>query len=227
MPHDAEVWQALLRVKGMTAQELASRLRTTLPELQALLEQSADGRARTEHVDRILALGEERPGTPPYALCVLSADGEIDLLSAGDTQPLFAERSFATEVAEGLSDAADVFAVPVWPDYAWRKLVGFHAAWGSDPESRSVFLVDELDPEVSIDEVLEELERGFRSTLQLRAAADDPARLRDVEARFAGIMETEGVEGRDESPLASEASPPEKVVDRLEAWLESADDRLN
>jgi hypothetical protein len=223
MAHDAEVWQALLRAKGMTPAELATRLRTTWPELQSLLEHDANGRARTEHVDRLLALGKERPGSPPYALCVLSADGEIELLSAGDTQPLFAERSFAAEVAEGLADAGEVFVVPVWPDYAWRKLVSFHAAWGSEPEPRAVFVVDELDPEVSIEEVLEELEQGFRATLRLRAAGEDGDRLRDVEAQFAGITEIVSTPPPDERAERQ----VNRVVDRLEAWLESGGDRLN
>jgi hypothetical protein len=235
MPHDADVRQALLRAKGLTPAELATRLGTTLPEAQALLAREDNGRTRADDVDRLLALGPDRPGSPPYALAVLSADGEIDLLPAGDTQPLFAERGLAMEFAEELADAADVFVVPVWPEYAWRKLVAFHAAWGSDPQPRSVFLADELDPDVSIDVVLAELEAGFRETLRLRAAADDPDRLREVEARFAALTELVPTAAR--PPQAAERSaepgprsavpPRTHVVDRLGAWLERADDRLN
>jgi len=183
MPPESEVWQALLRAKGLTVAELAQRLRTTRQHAHRLLTGRRSADQRREDLDRALALGRDREGRPAYALAVLSAaDGELELLPAGDAQPLFGDRDLATRVADALAERdGGVCVVPIWPDYAWRRLVAFHAAWGSDPEPRRIFLVDDPTAEIPVDVLLDDLHGGFAETLRLRAAADDPACLREVD----------------------------------------------
>ncbi len=188
MPPDSEVWQALLRKKGLTVAELAQRLSTTRQHAHRLLTGRRSADQRREDIDRALALGRDRDeGRPAYALAVLSqADDELELLPAGDAQPLFGNRDLATHVANALAERdGGVCVVPVWPDYAWRRLVAFHAAWGNDPEPRRIFLVDDPTAEVPVELLLEELRGGFAETLRLRGAADDPAFLGEVD----GILE--------------------------------------
>jgi transcriptional regulator with XRE-family HTH domain len=185
MPPDSEVWQALLRAKGLTVAELATRLHTTRQHAHRLLTGRRSAEQRREDIDRALALGRDRDeGRPAYALAVLSpSEGEVELLPAGDTQPLFGDRELATHVANSLAERnGAVCVVPVWPDYAWRRLVAFHAAWGSDPEPRRIFLVDDPTAEIPVEVLLEDLRGGFAETLRLRGAADDPACLREVDA---------------------------------------------
>jgi hypothetical protein len=184
MAEEAEVWRALLRAKGLTVSELATQLHTTRQHTHRLLTGRRSADARREDLDRALALGPvELDGQPAYALAVLDSDGDVDLLPAGDTQPLFADRELAARLARQLAPmGSGVCVVPVAPEYAWRRLVAFHAAWGSDAEPRRVFVVDDPELEVPLDAVLEELRQGFAETLRLRAAADDPERLREIRA---------------------------------------------
>lgn len=74
--------------------------------------------------------------------------------------------------------------MPVWPRYAWRRLVGFHAAWGVPPEPKNLFLVDDGDPDLPLGVLFDELRAGFAETLRLRALGDDPALLAQVETAF-------------------------------------------
>src|ERR1700747_2015513 len=119
MPEDADVWQALLRAKGLTVAQLAEDLRTTRQHAHRLLTGKRSADARRDELERALALGARRPdgrplyalaphargdereralawgarrpdGRPLYALATLATDGELELLPAGDTQPLFA-----------------------------------------------------------------------------------------------------------------------------------------
>lgn len=184
MPEDADVWRALLRAKGLTVSELATQLRTTRQHTHRLLTGRRSADARREDLDRALALGPSNEnGQPAYALAVLEADGDLDLLPAGDTQPLFADRALAAQLAAELARmSSGVCVVPVSPAYAWRRLVAFHAAWGSDAEPRRVFLVDDPELELPLDSLVEELRYGFADTLRLRTAADDPDRLREIDA---------------------------------------------
>src|SRR5262249_58909616 len=86
-----------------------------------------------------LALGKPVAGRPVYAIAELDRSGELDLVPAGDAQPLFADRSRAIRVARMLDSASrDVCVVPVWPAYAWRNLVGLHAASGAAAEPRQL-----------------------------------------------------------------------------------------
>ena len=109
--------------------------------------------------------------------------GAIELVPAGDTQPLFASRELATNVASSLAEPHPaVCVVPVWPGHAWRHLVAFHAAWGVRPEPRKIFLGDDRDRDVPLDALVEELRVGFAETLRLRKLGEDPTLLAEVES---------------------------------------------
>src|SRR5207247_2640258 len=104
MPEDADVWQALLRAKGLTVAELAEDLRTTRQHAHRLLTGTRSADARRDDLDRALALGPRRiEGRPLYALAMLASDGELELLPAGDTQPLFSDRDLAASLADSLA----------------------------------------------------------------------------------------------------------------------------
>lgn len=186
MPDDSRVWQALLRTKGMTAADLAQAAHMTRQHAHRLLTGKRSADAKRDELDRALALGRGRDDARPvYALAVLGRDDEVELVPAGDVQPLFAGREQAADVAASLESVDEtICVVPVWPEYAWRRTVAFHAAWGSAAEPRNVFLVDAdiADADVPLPVVVDELRSGFAETLRLRAAADDPARLHEVDS---------------------------------------------
>jgi transcriptional regulator with XRE-family HTH domain len=186
MPRDADVWRALLRSKGLTVSEFAERLGTTRQHAHRILAGARSADARREELDRALALGDDdESGDQPLFAIAHLAHGELDLIPAGDTQPLFADRELATSVATSLETRdSGVCVVPVWPEYAWRHLVSFHAAWGSEAEPRGIFVVDNLSVGLPLVSLLAELQEGFAETLRLRAAGDDPPRLREVIARL-------------------------------------------
>jgi transcriptional regulator with XRE-family HTH domain len=200
MPEDADVWQALLRAKGLTVAQLAEDLRTTRQHAHRLLTGKRSVDARRDELERALALGPRRTdGRPLYALAELGTDGELDLLPAGDTQPLFSDRDLAASVADSLADRnGGLCVVPVWPEYAWRRTVAFHAAWGSAAEPRNVFRVDEAEFDIPVEAVVDELRGGFADTLRLRAVADDPERLEQIET----LVE------------------PQTTTDRIRAWID-------
>jgi len=185
MASDADVRQALLRAQGRSVAELASDLRMTRQHAHRLLTGRRSADTRSADLDRALALGPPpSEGEPAYALATLDDDA-LELLPAGETQPLFASRRLANEVATTLLEShPEVCVVPVWPRYAWRCLVGFHAAWGVPPEPKNLFLVDDGDPDLPLGVLLEELRSGFAETLRLRALGDDPALLAQVETAF-------------------------------------------
>jgi len=200
MPEDADVWQALLRAKGLTVAQLAEDLRTTRQHAHRLLTGKRSADARRDELDRALALGPRRTdGRPLYALAELGTDGELELLPAGDTQPLFSDRELAASVVDSLADRNDgLCVVPVWPEYAWRRTVAFHAAWGSTAEPRNVFRVDDAEFDVPVEAVVDELRGGYAETLRLRAVADDPSRLERIET----LVE------------------PQTTTDRIRAWID-------
>ena len=182
MATDADVLHALLHDQGRSVADLAAELGMTRQHAHRLLTGRRNARVREAELDRALALGP-RPqhGEPAYALATLT-DGRLELVPAGDTVPLFATRELASALAEPLHELhQEVCAVPVWPAYAWRHLVAFHAAWGVEPEPRKIFLVDDRDPDLPVDVLLEELRSGFAETLRLRALGSDPALRAEVE----------------------------------------------
>src|SRR5207302_10965988 len=98
--------------------------------------------------------------------------------------------AMAARVGEGVGTApARVRALPVWPVYAWRNRVGFHAAWVAEPEPRKVFLVDAAGDELPPEAIIEEIRARLEATLRTRAQAHDPALLAEVDSRLSGYTD--------------------------------------
>lgn len=191
MHPDADVWQALLRRKNASVDELAERLGLPRDQTERLLSGGRPPGPHRDELEAALALGTSTVGRPLYAVAELDDSGEIDLVPAGDAQPLFADRDAARRIAQKLESASpDVCVVPVWPSYAWRTLVAFHAAWGAEPEPRKVFVADAADDDdLRLDDVLDEICAGLETTLRARAEAHNPALLRQVDARLSGYTD--------------------------------------
>jgi hypothetical protein len=187
MRDEAAVWQALLRRKGLAVTDLAGQLGVTRQHAHRLLTGRRPAEAQRAELESALALGTSNGGRPLYAVGELDDDGELDLVPAGDAQPLFVDRDLATSVAQDLEPASrHVCVLPVWPIHAWRNLVRFHAAWGAQPEPRKVFIVDPNDDELPLDAILEEIRAGLEATLRARALAHDSLFLQEVDSRLSG-----------------------------------------
>jgi transcriptional regulator with XRE-family HTH domain len=185
MRDESAVWQALLRRKGLSMADLAGQLGVTRQHAHRLLTGRRPADSQRPELEAALALGTPTNGRPLFAIGELDDDGELDLVPAGDAQPLFLDRDLATDVAKRLEAASHrVCVLPVWPGYAWRNLVAFHAAWGAEPEPRKLFVVDEPDPEIDVEALIEEIRAGLEMTLQTRAQARDPVSLAEVEFRL-------------------------------------------
>jgi hypothetical protein len=182
MATDADVLHALLHEQGRSVADLAAELGMTRQHAHRLLTGRRNAHVREGDLDRALALGQRPPhGDPAYALATLTEE-RLQLVPAGDTLPLFATRELAAAVAGPLQEShRGVCVVPVWPSHAWRHLVAFHAAWGVEAEPRKIFLVDDRDPDLPVDVLLDELRGGFAETLRLRALGDDPTLRAEVE----------------------------------------------
>jgi transcriptional regulator with XRE-family HTH domain len=190
MRDEAEVWQALLRRKGLSVSDLAGQLGVTRQHVHRLLTGRRPAETQRDELDFALALGTSNGVRPLYAVGELDDNGELDLVPAGDAQPLFADRDVATGVASDLEPASrHVCVLPVWPTQAWRNLVGFHAAWGVQPEPRKVFVIDAGDEELPLGAVLEEIRGGLEATLRARALAHDPIFLQEVDSRLSGYTD--------------------------------------
>jgi transcriptional regulator with XRE-family HTH domain len=185
---ESEVWQALLRRKGLSVTDLAGQLGVTRQHAHRLLTGRRPAESQRPELEVALALGSPWNGStaaPLFAIGEWDDNGELDLVPAGDAQPLFADREMATDVARQLEAASHhVCVLPVWPAYAWRNLVGFHAAWGAEPEPRKVFVVDETAGELPIEMVVREIREGLEATLRSRAQARDPESLSEIESRL-------------------------------------------
>jgi len=187
MRDESDVWQALLRRKGLSVTDLAGRLGVTRQHAHRLLTGRRPAESQRAELEGALALGTPSNGHPLFAIGELDDNGELDIVPAGDAQPLFADRELATNVAQQLEPASHhVCVLPVWPAYAWRNLVTFHAAWGAEPEPRKLFVVDESDDEIPLESFVNEIRAGLEATLLSRAQAHDPAFLEEVESRLLG-----------------------------------------
>jgi hypothetical protein len=186
MRDEHEVWEALLRRKGLSVTDLASGLGVTHEHAHQLLTGRRPAETERDELEAALAPGTATGGRPLYAIGELDDDGELDVVPAGDAQPLFADRDVATNVARELEPASDhVCVLPVWPEYAWRNLVAFHAAWGADPEVRKLFVVDGIEgDDLPPEAVMDEIRAGLEVTLRARAQAHDRASLEEVESRL-------------------------------------------
>jgi len=185
MRDESEVWQALLRRKGLSVTDLAGQLGVTRQHAHRLLTGRRPADSQRDELEHALALGEPTAGHPLFAIGELDDIGELDIVPAGDAQPLFASREVATNVARALEPASlHVCVLPVWPAYAWRNLVAFHAAWGADPEPRKIFVVDDGEEDLPLDALVGEIRAGLDATLRSRAQARDPAYLSEVESRL-------------------------------------------
>ncbi|CAN5339105.1 hypothetical protein BH18ACT12_BH18ACT12_04730 [soil metagenome] len=188
MRDEAEVWQALLRRKGLSVVDLAGLLGVTRQHVHRLLTGRRPAESQRDEMEGALALGSPPNGCnafPLFAIGELDDHGELDLVPAGDAQPLFSDRELAMDVARQLEAAShNVCVLPVRPAYAWRNLVGFHAAWGAEPEPRKIFVVDEVADEIPLDAVVSEIREGLEATLRSRAEAHNPALLGEVESRL-------------------------------------------
>ena len=190
MRDEAEVWQALLRRKGLSVTDLAGQLGVTRQHAHRLLTGRRPAETQRAELDAALALGTPTSSRPLYAIGELDDNGELDLVPAGDAQPLFADRDMAMGVAGDLEPASrHVCVLPVWPTHAWRNLVGFHAAWGAQPEPRKVFVIDTNYDDLPLDAVLEEIRGGLEATLRARALAHDPIFLQEVDSRLSGYTD--------------------------------------
>lgn len=190
MRDESEVWQVLLRRKGLSVTDLAGQLGLTRQHAHRLLTGRRSVESQRAELEGALALGSPSngsasTGSPLFAIGELDDNGELDLVPAGDAQPLFADREMATDVARQLEAASHhVCVLPVWPAYAWRNLVSFHAAWGAEAEPRKLFVVDEAADELPLESVLSEIRDGLEATLRSRAQAHSPALLGEVESRL-------------------------------------------
>jgi transcriptional regulator with XRE-family HTH domain len=190
MRDESEVWQALLRRKGLSVSDLAGQLGVTRQHAHRLLTGRRPAETQRDELEAALALGAARNGKPLFAIGELDEDGELDLVPAGDAQPLFADRDVATHVAQALEAASrQVCVLPVWPAFAWRNLVGFHAAWGAEPEPRKLFVVDEPNDEIPVEVLIDEIRAGLEATLRSRGQARDQDSLREVESRLSGYTD--------------------------------------
>jgi len=190
MRDESDVWQALLRRKGLSVTDLAGQLGVTRQHAHRMLTGRRPAETQRTELESALALGTPSEGRPFFAIGELADDGELDLVPAGDTQPLFADRDVATNVARELEAASHhVCVLPVWPTYAWRNLVAFHAAWGAEPEPRKLFVVDEVDAEIPAEALIQEIQTGLEATLRSRAQAHDAAFLDEVQSRLSGYTD--------------------------------------
>ena len=190
MRDESEVWQALLRRKGLSVTDLAGQLGVTRQHAHRLLTGRRPVETQRGELETALALGSATAGHPLYAVGELDDSGELDLVPAGDAQPLFVDRDVATRVTTALEPASrHVCVLPVWPTFAWRNLVGFHAAWGAEPEPRKLFVVDAADEELPLDAVVEEICNGLEATLRTRSLARDSALLEEVDSRLSGYTD--------------------------------------
>jgi transcriptional regulator with XRE-family HTH domain len=185
MRAESEVWQALLKRKGLSVTDLAGQLGVTRQHAHRLLTGRRPAESQRDELEHALALGTASTGNPLFAVGELDDNGELDIVPAGDAQPLFVSRDVATDVARALEPASlHVCVLPVWPAYAWRNLVAFHAAWGAQPEPRKLFVVDNGETEIPVESIVEEIRAGLDATLRSRAQANDPAYLSEVELRL-------------------------------------------
>src|SRR5712691_7275995 len=106
MRDEHEVWHALLRRKGLSVTDLAGQLGVTRQHAHRLLTGRRPAETQRAELEGALALGTPSTGHPLFAIGELDDTGELDIVPAGDAQPLFADRELATTVARQLEAAS-------------------------------------------------------------------------------------------------------------------------
>ena len=159
MRPESEVWQALLRRKGLSVADLAAQLGVTPEHAQRLLTGPSQAESQRKELEHALALGTPTKGNPLFAVGELDDMASWTSFRPGTRSRSFASREVATDVARALESASrHVCVLPLWPAYGWRNLVAFH--------------------------VVGEVRAGLDATLRGRAKARDPACLSEVESRL-------------------------------------------
>src|SRR2546430_16003931 len=97
MRDEAEVWQALLRRKGLSVTDLAGQLGVTRQHAHRLLTGRRPADSQRDELEHALALGTPTAGRPLFAIGELDDNGELDIVPAGDAQPRSEERRVGKE----------------------------------------------------------------------------------------------------------------------------------
>ena len=84
MRDESEVWQALLRRKGLSVTDLAARLGVTRQHAHRLLTGRRPAETLREELEAGLALGTPAGERPLYAVAELDESGELELVPAGE-----------------------------------------------------------------------------------------------------------------------------------------------
>src|SRR5918994_2881306 len=87
MRDESDVWQALLRRKGLSVTDLAGQLGVTRQHAHWLLTGRRPAETQRAELESALALGTPSNGRPLFAIGELDDDGELDLVPAGEAQP--------------------------------------------------------------------------------------------------------------------------------------------
>ena len=79
MRAESEVWQALLRRKGLSVTDLAEQLGVTRQHAHRLLTGRRPAESQREELEHALALGTPTAGNPLFAVGELDDNGDEDL----------------------------------------------------------------------------------------------------------------------------------------------------
>jgi glycolate oxidase iron-sulfur subunit len=79
MRDESEVWQALLKRKGLSVTDLAGQLGVTRQHAHRLLTGRRPAEAQRDELEQALALGTPTSGNPLYGVGELDDNGELDL----------------------------------------------------------------------------------------------------------------------------------------------------
>jgi Plasmid maintenance system antidote protein len=77
MRDESEVWQALLKRKGLSVTDLAGQLGVTRQHAHRLLTGRRPAEAQRDELEQALALGPPTSGNPLYGVGELDDDGEL------------------------------------------------------------------------------------------------------------------------------------------------------
>ena len=83
MRDEAQVWQALLRRRGLSVTDLAGQLGVTRQHAHRLLTGRRPAESQRAELEHALALGTPTAGNPLYAIGELDDNGELDIVPAG------------------------------------------------------------------------------------------------------------------------------------------------